>query len=184
MSGNILNSNGVHVAVVNNGGVFDLDGRKLYDLKGINIYRLSGELVGHLNNGQGTKKRLDRSTDKLFPCRREISTPAPAAATDDGKSLLNVLQQPLPNNLAVRNTLQRLRHRDLRPKTNLIAKGAGETIPIKSTHRTITEMQDLEAMAAKLLETARKLPERPMRRGILKEIGKFGARITALKAKK
>ena len=45
-------------------------------------------------------------------------------------------------------------------------------------------MQDLEAMAAKLLETARKLPERPMRRGILKEIGKFGARITALKAKK
>ena len=42
MSGNILNSNGVHVAVVNNGAVFDLDGRKLYDLKGINIYRLSG----------------------------------------------------------------------------------------------------------------------------------------------
>ena len=57
-------------------------------------------------------------------------------------------------------------------------------IPIKSAHRTITEMQDLEAMAAKLLETARKLPERPMRRDILKEIRKFGARITALKAKK
>jgi hypothetical protein len=69
VSGNIFNSNGVHVAVVNDGGVFDLDGRKLYDLKGINIYRLSGELVGHLNNGQGTEKRLDRSTDKLFPAR-------------------------------------------------------------------------------------------------------------------
>jgi hypothetical protein len=69
VSGNIFNSNGVQVAVMNDGGVFDLDGRKLYDLKGINIYRLSGELVGHLNNGQGSEKRLDRSTDKLFPSR-------------------------------------------------------------------------------------------------------------------
>ena len=69
MSGNIFNSNGVHVAVVNDGDVFDLDGRKLYDLKGINLYRLSGELVGHLNDGQGTEKRLDRSTDRLFPAR-------------------------------------------------------------------------------------------------------------------
>jgi hypothetical protein len=67
VSANIFNSDGIHVAVVNDGGVFDLDGRKLYDLKGINIYRLSGELVGHLNNGQGTEKRLDRSTDRLFP---------------------------------------------------------------------------------------------------------------------
>jgi hypothetical protein len=33
VSGKIFNSNGVHVAVVNDGGVFDLDGRKLYDLK-------------------------------------------------------------------------------------------------------------------------------------------------------
>jgi hypothetical protein len=56
-------------------------------------------------------------------------------------------------------------------------------IPIKSAHRTITEMQDLEAMAAKLLETARKLPAGPIRRDILKEIGKFRARINALKAK-
>jgi hypothetical protein len=69
VSGNIFNSNGIHVAVVNDGVVFDLDGQKLYDLKGINIYRLSGELVGHLNNGQGTEKRLDRSTDRLFPAR-------------------------------------------------------------------------------------------------------------------
>jgi hypothetical protein len=38
-------------------------------------------------------------------------------------------------------------------------------------------------MAAKLLETARKLPAGPIRRDILKEIGKFRARINALKAK-
>ena len=56
-------------------------------------------------------------------------------------------------------------------------------IPIKSAQRTITEMQDLEAMAAKLLETARKLPAGPIRRDLLKEIGKFRARINALKAK-
>ena len=45
MSGNIFNSNGTHVAVVNGGEVFDLHGQKIYDLKGINLYRLSGELV-------------------------------------------------------------------------------------------------------------------------------------------
>ena len=56
-------------------------------------------------------------------------------------------------------------------------------VPIKSAQRKITEMQDLEAMAAKLLETARKLPAGPIRRDILKEIGKFRARINALKAK-
>ena len=56
-------------------------------------------------------------------------------------------------------------------------------IPIKSAHRTITEIQDLKAMAAKLLETARKLPAGPVRNDILKEIGKFRVRIKALKAK-
>ena len=56
-------------------------------------------------------------------------------------------------------------------------------VPIKSAQRTITEMQNLEAMAAKLLETARKLPAGPIRRDLLKEIGKFRARINALKAK-
>ena len=54
-------------------------------------------------------------------------------------------------------------------------------IPIKSARRT--EIQDLEAMGAKLLETARKLPAGPVRNDILKEIGKFRVRITALKAK-
>ena len=69
MSGNIFNSNGTHVAVLNGAEVFDLDGQKIYELKGINLYRLSGELVGHLNNTHGTEKRLDRSTDRLFPVK-------------------------------------------------------------------------------------------------------------------
>jgi hypothetical protein len=69
VSGNIFNSNGTHVAVLNGTEVFDLDGQKIYELKGINLYRLSGELVGHLNSAQGSEKRLDRSTDRLFPVR-------------------------------------------------------------------------------------------------------------------
>jgi hypothetical protein len=56
-------------------------------------------------------------------------------------------------------------------------------IPIKSTDRTLTEMQELEAMAAKLLRTVRKLPPGSVRHDLLKEIGKFRVRITALKAK-
>jgi hypothetical protein len=69
MSGNIFNSNGAHVGVVNGAEIFDLKGHKIYHLKGINIYRLSGELVGHLNAAHGSDKRLDRSTDNLFPAR-------------------------------------------------------------------------------------------------------------------
>ena len=57
-------------------------------------------------------------------------------------------------------------------------------IPIKSTDRTLVELQDLERLLAKLFETARKLPAGPVRHDILKEIGKFIARIAALKAKK
>ena len=57
-------------------------------------------------------------------------------------------------------------------------------IPIKSTDRTPIDIQELEEMVAKLLETARKLPAGPVRHDILKEIGKFIARIAALKAKK
>ena len=69
MSGNIFNSNGTHVAVVEGAAIFDLKGKKLYHLKGTNIYRLSGELVGHLNAAHGSDKRLDRSTDNLFRAR-------------------------------------------------------------------------------------------------------------------
>jgi hypothetical protein len=65
VSGNIFNSNGVHVAVVV-GAEIDLTGRKLYDLKGTRIYRPSGELIGHLSSTGGSDKRLDRSTDRLF----------------------------------------------------------------------------------------------------------------------
>ena len=69
-SRNILNSKGIHVAVVNGTTIFDLSGQKLYDLKGAKIYRISGELVGHLNEASGSDKRLDRSTDRLFPIGR------------------------------------------------------------------------------------------------------------------
>ena len=69
MSGNIFNSNGAHVGVVDGAAILDLKGKKLYHLKGMNIYRLSGELVGHLNGAQGFDKQLARSTDKLFPAR-------------------------------------------------------------------------------------------------------------------
>ena len=66
MSGNIFNSNGIHVGVVDGSAIFDLKGKKLYHLKRTNIYPLSGELVGHLNGAQGSDKPLS-STDKLFP---------------------------------------------------------------------------------------------------------------------
>ena len=43
-----------------------------------------------------------------------------------------------------------------------------------------TELQELEAMAANLLATARELPAGPDRRSIFKEIEKFRTRIIAL----
>ena len=67
VSGNIFNSSGVLVGIVVGPEIFDPAGRKLYDLKGVNIYRPSGELVGHLGDTRGSEKRLDRSTDRLFP---------------------------------------------------------------------------------------------------------------------
>jgi hypothetical protein len=41
-------------------------------------------------------------------------------------------------------------------------------------------MNDLEKMAAKLLESARKLPPGPERHELLKEIGTYRARIAAI----
>ena len=70
MNGNILNSEGIRVGVVLGPNIFDLTGKKLYKLKGGNIYRPSGGLVGHLSDARGSEKRLDRSTDKLFPSRQ------------------------------------------------------------------------------------------------------------------
>jgi hypothetical protein len=43
-----------------------------------------------------------------------------------------------------------------------------------------TKLQELEGMAAKLLETARKLPPGPDRSNILHEIGRFRSRIVSL----
>ena len=45
------------------------------------------------------------------------------------------------------------------------------------------KMHDLEEMAAKLLETAGKLPPGPERHELLKEIGTFRARIAIITAK-
>jgi hypothetical protein len=67
VSRNIFNSKGVLVGIVVGPEIFDTSGNKLYDLKGINIYRPSGELVGHLSDKRASEKRLDRSTDRLFP---------------------------------------------------------------------------------------------------------------------
>jgi hypothetical protein len=67
VAGNIFNSQGIHVAVVVGTEIFDLTGRKLYDFKGSNIYRPSGELVGHMNDTRGSDKRLAHSADRLFP---------------------------------------------------------------------------------------------------------------------
>ena len=69
VNGNIFNSEGIFVSVVHGHEIFDLTGKKIYDLKGVNIYRLSGELVGHLSDARGSERRLDRSTDRLFPCK-------------------------------------------------------------------------------------------------------------------
>ena len=67
MNGNILNSKGVHVAVVTGHDVFSLKGQKLYDLRGVNIYKLNGDLVGHLSDATGAEKHLDKATDRLIP---------------------------------------------------------------------------------------------------------------------
>jgi len=68
MNGNIFNSKGVLVGVVAGDAVLGLKGQKLYDLKGSNIYKLNGGLVGHLSDdARDKKKRLDKTTDKLFP---------------------------------------------------------------------------------------------------------------------
>jgi hypothetical protein len=63
------------------------------------------------------------------------------------------------------------------------SKGPQVGVVTELADRTLTEMPQLEAMAAKLLETARKLPAGPVRCDILEEIDKFGVRIAALKAK-
>ena len=67
MDGNIFNSKGFHVGVVLDDAVLGLKGQKLYVLKGSNIYKLNGDLVGHLPDARAKAKRLDKTTAKLFP---------------------------------------------------------------------------------------------------------------------
>jgi hypothetical protein len=67
MDGNIFNSKGLHVAMVIGPAIFDCKGQRLYGLRGGNIYKLNGDLVGHLPNANGTEKHLDKTTDRLFP---------------------------------------------------------------------------------------------------------------------
>jgi hypothetical protein len=67
MDGKIFNSIGEHVGRVLGLCIFDCQGDKLYDLKGANIYRLTGELVGYFSaDRHGSEKHLDKSADKLF----------------------------------------------------------------------------------------------------------------------
>ena len=66
MDGKVFNSEGQHVADIRVNEIYDLSGRKLYDLQGQKIYKPTGELVGHLNS-TGSNRRLDKSTDRLFP---------------------------------------------------------------------------------------------------------------------
>ncbi len=66
MSGNIINSKGTSVGKIIGSVIFDLQGHKLYALRGVNIYKLSGELVGHLSDAHSAAARLNRLADKLF----------------------------------------------------------------------------------------------------------------------
>jgi hypothetical protein len=34
--------------------------------RGVNIYKLNGDLVGHLSDAKGAEKHLDKATDRLF----------------------------------------------------------------------------------------------------------------------
>lgn len=73
MAGNIFNSQGTCVAVVIGSEIYDLAGKKLYDLKGLNIHLPSGELVGHMSDVRGSDKRLARSTDRLFSAHPSVA---------------------------------------------------------------------------------------------------------------
>ena len=61
MDGKIFNSEGRYVADIQANA-----GKRLYHLRGQKIYKPTGELVGHLNS-VGGDRRLDKSTDRLFP---------------------------------------------------------------------------------------------------------------------
>jgi hypothetical protein len=66
VSGHIINSKGTSVGKIIGSAIFDLQGQKLYAVRGINIYKLSGELVGHLSDAYTAGARLNKLADKLF----------------------------------------------------------------------------------------------------------------------
>ena len=68
MDGNIFNSQGVRVAIVLGPAIFDLKGKKLYDLTGITSTGFP-ESWSDIWRCQGADKHLDIATDKLFPER-------------------------------------------------------------------------------------------------------------------
>ena len=57
MTGNVVNSKATSVRKIVGSAIFDLRGHKLYALGGVNIYKLSGELVGHLNDAHNEGAR-------------------------------------------------------------------------------------------------------------------------------
>jgi hypothetical protein len=65
MDGKIFNSQGVHVAIVRGQNILSLSGEKLFDLRGVKIYKTTGELVGHLANAS--------AADRLVSTRRPTS---------------------------------------------------------------------------------------------------------------
>jgi hypothetical protein len=73
VSGNILNSNGTHVAVANGGEVSDLDGQKIYELK--RDQPLSAvRRVGPASKQRARHREAARSLCRqVVPCQREIS---------------------------------------------------------------------------------------------------------------
>jgi hypothetical protein len=64
-----------------------------------------------------------------------------------------------------------------------ITDSKGPNVVTISAGGALIEIEQLETMAAKLIETACRLPAGSVCRDFLKEIGKFGIRIAALKAK-
>jgi hypothetical protein len=62
VSGNIINSKGTSVGKIVGSAIFDLQGHKLYALRGVDIYKLSG----HLSDAHSAGARLNKLADKLF----------------------------------------------------------------------------------------------------------------------
>jgi len=69
VNGNIFNSKGVMSALVTGDAVFGREVKKLYELKGSNIYKLNGDLVGHLSDARG---RRSVWTKRPTSCSRKV----------------------------------------------------------------------------------------------------------------